>query len=283
MFNARLFGTTNNREVELFLLEQQNTTTWSALLRPAKKIHEGATITLKHTDITATVTHKQESGIQTIEFQAPQEQIIDYIETHGEVPLPPYITTTTPTTADDYQTVYAKEQGSVAAPTAGLHFTPKLNTQLHSNGIDIIDITLHVGIGTFRPIKTTTIEDHTMHSERYSIAQQNWNTITAAKREGRRIIAVGTTSARLLESLARTPPQFTNSTTVATGSTDIYITPGFEWKMVDALITNFHLPQSSLVVLVASLLGKERTMTAYTTAMQNGYRFYSYGDAMFIQ
>lgn len=264
---ARLFGQLENRQVEILLVQKVNERVWKCLVRPGKKIKPKVVVQLNE-GIVARCLDKCEEGMRLIEFSVNDEELLRM----GEAPIPPYVRTKIP--LERYQTVYAKVAGSVAAPTAGFHFTETLLERIRSLGVKIVEITLHVGIGTFRPVKTENVEEHRMHAERYSIPLDVVETIEKAKSEGGRIIAVGTTVARTLETFART--------NLREGETDLFIYPPFEFKIVDALITNFHLPRSTLLMLVAAFAGYELTMKAYKEAVEKRYRFYSFGDAMFI-
>ncbi|MBU2509624.1 MAG: tRNA preQ1(34) S-adenosylmethionine ribosyltransferase-isomerase QueA [Patescibacteria group bacterium] len=265
VFKARLVSTDG---IEIFLL-RPNEDTWLALAKPAKKLRSGQE--LKFEDGTsANVIEKREDGTVIIDFKLLSEDVIAIADRIGQVPIPPYVDKV-PNDERDYQTVYAKNIGSVAAPTAGFHFTPKLIENLKGHGIKFAAVTLHVGLGTFRPIKTETIEDHIMHEEWIDVPVETSNMILETKERGGRVIAVGTTTVRALESDTQH------------GFTNIFITPGYKFKTVDALITNFHLPKSSLLVLISAFAGRERIMSAYEEAVRNEYRLYSFGDAMFIQ
>ncbi len=270
VFKARLHTTDG---IEIFLLRPEKNY-WYALAKPAKKLNSGQTITFA--DQTAAVIEKRADGTVLIDFNLPPDQVVALAERIGQVPIPPYINRI-PNDERDYQTIYAKNVGSVAAPTAGFHFTPELMEKLKARGIKFATITLHVGLGTFRPIKTDEIEEHVMHEEWIEIPEETSRAIQETKRaclpagrRGARVIAVGTTSARALES------------GIQRGFTNIFIAPGYKFKMIDALITNFHLPKSSLLVLVSALAGRENILRAYAQAIKLGYRFYSFGDAMFI-
>lgn len=268
--------------IEVLLLERKENATWQCLLKPGKKVRTG-TILIANADQRTPLCVRtiNDDGTYDLEFLVENDAIMETLNAIGEIPLPPYISTRTTTTNEDYQTVYAQTAGSAAAPTAGLHFTERLITALNHQGVIIDNITLHVGLGTFKPIKTENIEDHIIHTEHFTISKNTWETIARAKREGRRVIAVGTTSARVLEECGERTPTFDASGTY-TASTNIYITPTHQWMIVDGLITNFHIPKSSLVVLVASLLGVKQLLQYYEEAINRGYRFYSFGDAMFI-
>jgi len=277
VFKARLIGKLGYQEVEIFLL-RGNEAIWSALARPGKKIKAGDVINFKK-GLEATVIKKRDNGIVEIEFNKFGNELIDVINRIGEVPTPPYVKTP-PEKIEDYQTVYAKNIGSVAAPTAGFHFTAELLEKIQKQGVDLEFITLHVGIGTFRPIQSDKIEEHEMHEEFVEIDSQTAARINRAKEEGRRVIAVGTTTVRALEGVA-----MLHRGELAGFADDInlFIKPGFNFQIIDALITNFHLPKSTLLVLVSSLAGRENILKVYQEAIKERYRFYSFGDAMLIK
>lgn len=274
---ARLFGHRENKdeEVEIFLLRVcKDANTWECLVRPGKKAREGDILYIK--DVKATVVSVRDDGNRIIRFDC-EGDFSEKIKDIGQIPLPPYIT------AKDqdysrYQTVYAKYDGSVAAPTAGLHFTDELLDKLRQKGVKICFVTLHVGLGTFRPVKVENITDHKMHSEFFILPERTAEIINQAKAEGKKITAVGTTCCRVLETVGRNMPL-----TACSGDTDIFIYPGFEFHVIDRLITNFHLPESTLIMLVSALAGREHILNAYNEAVRNGYRFFSFGDAMFIK
>ena len=267
-------------QIETLLLKQKAQNRWEVLLRPAKKIKIGGKI--KYGDILeATVVEIVEDGNRIVEFSYDTEKysnIFEVLNIIGSMPLPPYITEK----LDDrerYQTVYARENGSSAAPTAGLHFTKELMAKIEAKGVKIVPVMLHVGLGTFRPVKADKITDHIMHAEYISVTPESARIINERKRAGGRIIAVGTTSCRVLESVATENGEIQ----AVSGETGIFIYPGYKFKAVDALITNFHLPESTLLMLVSALAGKERMMDVYKTAVEEKYRFFSFGDAMLIQ
>jgi S-adenosylmethionine:tRNA ribosyltransferase-isomerase len=273
VFKARLqgfVGATPASPVEIFLLRPEGAY-WLALGQPGKKLRKDAVVAFAD-GTTCRVTEKREDGILFIDFAKPAEEIFTWADRIGTVPTPPYINPTeTPTqTEQSYQTVYAKTVGSVAAPTAGFHFTPELLAKLNARGITIAHITLHVGIGTFRPMKTETLEEHIMHEEWVDVPDETVRAIQETKQHGGRVIAVGTTTVRALES--NTHHGFTN----------LFIAPGFTFRHIDGLITNFHLPKSTLLVLVSAFAGRERILNAYQEAIKERYRFYSFGDAMLI-
>ena len=276
---ARLIGARESGgAVEVLLLKripgQKNS--WETLVKPGKKARIGTKIFFGDGLLSCEVTDIVEEGNRIVRFSYDGifEEILDQL---GEVPLPPYITHELKD-KNRYQTVYAKYDGSAAAPTAGLHFTNELLETIREKGVDIAEITLHVGLGTFRPVKAETVEEHHMHSEFWQIDDEAAAKINAAKARGSRVIAVGTTSCRTLESAAKED----GTVEVGSGWTDIFIYPGYRFKCIDALITNFHLPKSTLVMLVSALAGREHILAAYEEAIRERYRFFSFGDAMFI-
>ena len=275
---ARLYGVKEGTEakIEILLLKRKENDIWETLVKPGKKCKIGTKIVFGEGILTGEVVDIVEEGNRLIQFhyEGIFEEILDRL---GQMPLPPYIT---PQLQDKnrYQTVYAKYDGSAAAPTAGLHFTPELLQQVRDMGGEIAEVTLHVGLGTFRPVKETDVLKHHMHSEFYKIEQSEADKINKAKKEGHRVIAVGTTSTRTLESAADENGFLTEKS----GWTEIFIYPGYQFKVIDALITNFHLPESTLVMLVSALAGREHVLAAYETAVEEKYRFFSFGDAMFI-
>ena len=275
---ARLIGTKEdtNAVIEVLMLKDLGDNKWECLSKPAKRIKVG-TIVKFSDELSAKCIGIGEEGIRHFEFiyDGIFYEILDRL---GEMPLPPYIHEKL-MDKDRYQTVYAKEVGSAAAPTAGLHFTKDLLNELKEKGIIIEEITLHVGLGTFRPVSVEDVSKHKMHSEFYSMSKSTADTLNKAKKEGRRIIAVGTTTTRTLETILRDNDEFKE----INGWTDIFIYPGFKFKAIDALITNFHLPKSTLVMLVSALAGKDKIMKAYEEAVKEKYRFFSFGDAMFIK
>jgi len=277
VFPARIRGRkASGGKIELILLRNRSLHGWEALMKG--KFRAGSRLIFKE-GLSARLVSSLSGGSVLVEFEAGEKEVRDYLQKNGEVPLPPYIRRSAgPDDRSGYQTVYAKNTGSVAAPTAGLHFTPSLLKRLEEKGIEIVYLTLHVGIGTFRPIVADTCENHRMDPERYSITEKAAESLRRAKGEQRRIFAVGSTSARALESNARmpAPEQFGSS------ETDLFIFPGYSFKMVDALITNFHLPRSTVLALAAAFAGRELLFRAYESAIREGYRFYSYGDAMLI-
>ena len=275
---ARLYGVKEGTEakIEILLLKRKENDIWETLVKPGKKCKIGTKIVFGEGILTGEVVDIVEEGNRLIQFhyEGIFEEILDRL---GQMPLPPYITHQLQD-KNRYQTVYAKYDGSAAAPTAGLHFTPELLQQVRDMGVEIAEVTLHVGLGTFRPVKETDVLKHHMHSEFYKIEQSEADKINKAKKEGHRVIAVGTTSTRTLESAADENGFLTEKS----GWTEIFIYPGYQFKVIDALITNFHLPESTLVMLVSTLAGREHVLAAYETAVEEKYRFFSFGDAMFI-
>ena len=276
---ARLIGSREGTggKVEVLLLKRGEDDVWETLVKPGKKARPGAKILFGDGILTGEVLEVVEDGNRKIRFRYDGifEEILDRL---GQMPLPPYITHQLKD-KNRYQTVYAKHDGSAAAPTAGLHFTPELLQAIRDRGVRIAHVTLHVGLGTFRPVKAEQIEDHHMHSEFYMVEEEQARLINRTKAEGGRIIAVGTASCRTLESAAGPDGMLQ----AGSGWTDIFIYPGYEFRLVDCLITNFHLPESTLMMLVSALAGRERIMAAYEEAVKERYRFFSFGDAMFIK
>ena len=269
---ARLYGKKQGtgRQVEFLLLNQLSKDTWEVILRPGRKLRPGDRVSFAE-ELEAEILEKQEDGVTKVKFcfQGSFEALLDE---YGNMPLPPYITKRLED-RERYQTVYAKERGSAAAPTAGLHFTPELMENIKKKGVDIIPVLLHVGLGTFRPVKAERLEDHKMHSEYYSISEESAHRINAVKERGGRVIAVGTTSVRTLESAADQEGRVKEQS----GNTDIFIYPGYRFRCVDALITNFHLPESTLLMLISAFMGKEQALEVYRLAVQEKYRFFSFG------
>ena len=275
---ARLFGHKENGVVlECFLLKRYDLYTWEVLLKPAKKLKIGQKIIFLEGVLEAELLEIKEDGNRVVKFnfEGRFEEILDKL---GEMPLPPYIMEKLED-KNRYQTVYAKEGESVAAPTAGLHFTDELLKELKEKGVKIARVTLHVGLGTFRPVKVDNVLEHKMHDEYYEISEESVEIINSAKEKGNRIFAVGTTSVRTLETVYKKYGKLE----ACKGNTDIFIYPGFEFKVVDCLITNFHLPKSTLIMLVSAFASKEIIMNAYNEATKNKYRFFSFGDAMLIK
>lgn len=275
---ARIFGINDltGAKVEFLLLKQLPLGAWEALAGPGKKAKKGSTFSFGNSSLKALVSDVLENGNRVLNFDF-EGKFLERLEEIGEMPLPPYIKEKLQD-GERYQTVYSKKVGSSAAPTAGLHFTKELLEELTQMGIKIAYITLHVGLGTFRPVKSEEIEEHEMHSESYSISGLTAQTINEARKGGRRVIAVGTTCCRTLESVA----DENGFIKAAEGQTDIFIYPGYKFKCVNALLTNFHLPESTLIMLVSALCGRENTLNAYRLAVEERYRFFSFGDAMFI-
>ena len=274
---ARLIGSRlTGGSVELVLLRDLGDGCWECLSRPGRKTKPGTELTFGNGELTATVESVAEGGNRIVRFHY-EGIFLEVLERLGKMPLPPYIKAELED-AERYQTVYSKELGSAAAPTAGLHFTPELLEEIASRGVKICYVTLHVGLGTFRPVKEDEIENHEMHSEFCIIPEETAQTVTETKRNGGRIVCVGTTSCRTVESFAYDD----GSLPAASGWTDIFIYPGYKFKCLDALVTNFHLPESTLIMLVSALAGREHVLNAYKTAVEEKYRFFSFGDAMFI-
>lgn len=275
---ARLYGKKETgAKVEFLLLNNMEKDIWECIVRPGNKLHIGAKVIFGDGLLKAEVLDTMPGGTRKVEFhyEGIFNEILDKI---GLMPLPPYIHERLKEN-DRYQTVYAKYDGSAAAPTAGLHFTPELLKKIEEKGIDIANVTLHVGIGTFRPVKEDTVEAHQMHSEHFYIKEEDCEKINKAKKSGHRVIAVGTTSCRVLETIA----DDNGYVKPTEGDTQIFIYPGYKFKCIDGLITNFHLPQSTLLMLVSALAGKDYIMKAYNQAVEEKYRFFSFGDAMFIR
>ena len=276
---ARLYGTRVDTEatIELLLLKRMENDVWETLVKPGKKARQGAVISFGDGILTGEIIDVKEDGNRLIQFRYEGifEEILDQL---GQMPLPPYITHQLED-KNRYQTVYAKHSGSAAAPTAGLHFTPELLEEIKAEGVEIAHVTLHVGLGTFRPVKADDILDHHMHSEFYRIEASEAEKINRAKESGHRVICVGTTSCRTVESAADENGKLKE----CSGWTEIFIYPGYKFKVLDCLITNFHLPESTLIMLVSALAGREHVLAAYEEAVKERYRFFSFGDAMFIE
>lgn len=276
---ARLFGVKRDTgaKIEILLLKQQEEDCWEALVKPAKKVPLGTTIIFGDGKLEATCIEVKEHGgrVFKLSYQGILYEVLDEL---GEMPLPPYIKEQL-ADKDRYQTVYAKEQGSAAAPTAGLHFTEEMLAEIKEMGVNIAYITLHVGLGTFRPVSVETIEDHTMHAEFYQMSKETAELLTKTKQNNGKIISVGTTSTRTLETIAR---DHDGKFVEASGWTDIFIYPPYEFRAIDGLITNFHLPQSTLIMLVSALVDRDSVIKAYEEAVKEKYRFFSFGDAMLI-
>ncbi len=274
---ARIFGHRKNKEekIEILLLKQKEDDIWECLTRPGKKTKTGCEVIISD-KLSGKIVSVSDDGSRFIKFHYHGifNEILDEL---GEMPLPPYIKTKLGD-KDRYQTVYSREQGSAAAPTAGLHFTEKLLEEIKNKGVEIAYVTLHIGLGTFRPVKAEDIENHHMHSEYYTVNSETVDIVNKAKSEVRRVIAVGTTSVRTIESIANERGLINEKS----GWTDIFIYPGYEFKCIDGLITNFHLPESTLLMLVSAFTTKEIIFRAYEEAIKEKYRFFSFGDAMFI-
>lgn len=280
---ARLYGHAEGREealLELLLLRQHELDTWECLVKPGKRARIGSRSVFGGGMLTGEVVDIVEEGNRIIKFEYDKEKyanIYDVLSVVGMMPLPPYITERLED-ASRYQTVYAREEGSAAAPTAGLHFTPELLERIKAKGVKIAPVMLHVGLGTFRPVKAERVDEHIMHTEYFSVSKESADIINEAKAAGGRLICVGTTSCRTIESVA----EENGHIPAMSGDTGIFIYPGYRFKAVDALITNFHLPESTLLMLVSAFYGKDRIMDAYQCAVDEKYRFFSFGDAMLI-
>lgn len=278
---ARLFGRrATGGQVELLLLQARTDGCWEALARPARRLRPGEVVTIlpRQSGLAdpapAMIVERLEAGCVLVQLPS---NVLDALDRYGHVPLPPYIRQAL-RDPERYQTVYSRAPGSVAAPTAGLHFTPELLAQLQSSGIRLARLTLHVGLGTFKPVQADDVREHRMHAEWYHVPAETLAAIRSTKEQGHRVVAVGTTSARTLESIAdRLEVEHE-----LTGWTDLFIVPGHRWRVVDALVTNFHLPRSTLLLLVVSFAGRDLIFRAYREAIARGYRFYSFGDAMLI-
>ena len=277
---ARLYGIKpeTGGHVELLLLKNTKGDDWEVLAKPAKRLRVGAQISFGDGRLTATVVEELDHGGRIVRF-GYEGIFLEVLESLGEMPLPPYIHEKL-ADRERYQTVYAKENGSAAAPTAGLHFTEELLEQIAAKGVKLVYLTLHVGLGTFRPVSVDNLDDHEMHSEFYSLSEEAAQTLRQVKANGGRVIAVGTTSIRTLETIGS---KFQGQIQADSGWTNIFIKPGYDWKVVDAFSTNFHLPKSTLVMLVSAFAGRSLTLEAYEHAIAERYRFFSFGDAMFIK
>ena len=275
---ARLYGTKEETGavVEFLLLKRLNDDVWETLVKPGKKAREGMKFTFGDGRLKAEIVGIADEGKRLVKFfyEGIWEEVLDAL---GEMPLPPYITHKLED-KNRYQTVYAKYEGSAAAPTAGLHFTNELLEEIKNMGVDVVFVTLHVGLGTFRPVKEENILNHHMHSEYYEVSEDAANAINACKERGGRVICVGTTSCRTIESVA----DENGKMSAKCGNTEIFIYPGYRFKVLDGLITNFHLPESTLIMLVSALAGREHVLAAYEEAIKERYRFFSFGDAMII-
>ena len=281
---ARLYGHAEGRpeaKIDLLLLRQRDLDTWECLVKPGKRARLGARMVFGEGLLTGTVTDIVEEGNRYIHFDYDREQntnIYDILHKIGMMPLPPYITEQLKDNSR-YQTVYAREEGSAAAPTAGLHFTPELLQKVRDKGVAIAPVMLHVGLGTFRPVKADRVDEHVMHTEYISVSKESADLINARRAAGGRVIAVGTTSCRTLESVT----DENGVVHAVSGDTGIFIYPGYRFRAVDALITNFHLPESTLLMLVSAFYDRDRVIAAYREAVEKEYRFFSFGDAMFLQ
>ena len=276
---ARLYGKKETgANVEFVLLNQIEGDIWESIVRPGNKLKPGTKVEFGDGLLKATILDIMDGGTRKVEFEYEGIFIL-ILDKIGLMPLPPYIHESLKE-KDRYQTVYAKHNGSAAAPTAGLHFTPELLKRIEEKGVKIANVTLHVGIGTFRPVKEENIEEHKMHTEHFYIKQEDVEKINETKKAGGRVIAVGTTSCRVLETIALEETGLVEATE---GDTGIYIYPGYKFKCIDGLITNFHLPKSTLLMLVSALAGREFVLDAYNEAVKEKYRFFSFGDAMFIE
>jgi len=294
VFKARLCGRVKDKELEVFLLpplpdhyemergegskSNDGVCIWSALIKPGRKVQTGDKIDLG--GLVAEVFEKHEDGTVDLKFSVLKEEVLKFTDEHGGIPIPPYVKKV-PDQLSTYQTVYAREIGSVAAPTAGFHFTKDLLEKVKEKGIRVEFVTLHVGLGTFRPVKTETLEEHKMHSEFVEIKSEVAKRLNAAKFDGRRIIAVGTTTTRALEGAAAANGGELSENGFL-GEVNLFIMPGFKFRVINSLITNFHLPKSTLLVLISALAGRENVLRAYEEAVKEGYRFYSFGDAMLL-
>lgn len=277
---ARIYGVKpeTGGHVEMLLLNNIQGDQWETLVKPAKRAKVGTKISFGDGALVATVTEELEHGGRIIEFEY-DGIFMEILDKLGEMPLPPYIKEKLED-KEMYQTVYSREIGSAAAPTAGLHFTKELLQKIEDKGVKLVYLTLHVGLGTFRPVSEDNIEDHKMHSEFYSLSQESADILNEVRNNGGKIVATGTTSIRTLETIGS---KFNGEIKADSGWTDIFIKPGYEWKVVQAFITNFHLPKSTLVMLVAAFTGRENILNAYKHAVEEKYRFFSFGDAMFIK
>ena len=276
---ARLIGVKEDTKavIEILLLKNIESDIWECLVKPARRVKVGTIVSFGNGELKARCIEVEDEGIRHFEL-IYEGILLEILEKLGTMPLPPYIHEKLKDQSR-YQTVYAKEVGSAAAPTAGLHFTEELLERIEKKGVNICKITLHVGLGTFRPVTVSNIEDHVMHSEFYTIKREVADLLNETKRKGKRIIAVGTTTTRTLETIIRDHEKFIETC----GWTDIFIYPGFKFKAIDALITNFHLPKSTLVMLVSAFSSKEKVLNAYKIAVEEKYRFFSFGDAMFLK
>jgi len=278
-FPARFEGFKEKTEskLEIFLVKELGEKRWEILVKPGRKAKPGTRFHMKNGAVCNIIDFSEDGG-RIAEFEC-EGNFMEYIEANGQVPLPPYIDRNTKEEDKErYQTVFAEKAGAIAAPTAGLHFTEELLSEISKKGVKVAKVLLHVGIGTFRPVKAEIIEEHSMHKEYFEVSEESAATINAVKKEGKRVFAVGTTSVRALESAT----DENGIIKASKGDTDIFIYPGYRYKMVDGLITNFHLPKSSLLMLVSAFCSMESMKNAYQVAIDNSFRFYSYGDAMLI-
>ena len=277
---ARLYGTKiqTGANLEVLLLKNTEGDKWETLMKPAKKAKNGTLISFGDGRLKAEVIEELDAGGRILDFTY-DGIFLENLEARGEMPLPPYITEKLDE-SERYQTVYAKENGSAAAPTAGLHFTKEVLEKLEEKGVKLAYLTLHVGLGTFRPVNVDSLDDHKMHSEYYQLTQESADILNETKANGGRVVAVGTTSIRTLETIAQ---KFDGHLEADSGWTDIFISPGYTFKFVDAFLTNFHLPKSTLIMLVSAFAGRDFVMEAYRHAVEEQYRFFSFGDAMFVK
>jgi S-adenosylmethionine:tRNA ribosyltransferase-isomerase len=280
-------GGTETGRVEVLLLRSLGSDVWEALVRPGRKMELGQRVRFGDGELEAEITVCGERGLRRLRFESRDAGTVgEHLERLGHVPLPPYIEREDEASdRERYQTVFAKHPGAIAAPTAGLHFTPEILQQIQKRGAEICELTLDVGLGTFQPIRTESLEDHAIHRESYEIPEETANYIHSARSDGRPIVAIGTTVVRALEDAAQRAAQLGSETLVAPGKAEaaLFIFPGFTFRVVDSLVTNFHLPRSTLLALVCAFAGRDQILTAYKHAVDAGYRFYSYGDCMFIR
>ncbi|KKR98852.1 MAG: S-adenosylmethionine:tRNA ribosyltransferase-isomerase [Candidatus Magasanikbacteria bacterium GW2011_GWC2_41_17] len=277
VFKARLFGKVNSKKIEIFLLRPIDKFSWQVLAKPGKKLKFDSVVKFGN-GLECSLQSKDDDGVMIVKFNQPSAAVIKIANRLGHIPVPPYVETE-PKRLAEYQTIYARHSGSVAAPTAGFHLTPQLFKELSKMGVKMAFVTLHVGLGTFRPVKTKKVEDHKMHSEWVNIGSATARAINRAKEDGRRVIAVGTTTARALEGAAGSFGKIKKFS----GDINFFITPGFNFKIIDGLITNFHLPKSTLLMLVSAFIGdRELALQIYNQAVKLKYRFFSFGDAMLI-
>lgn len=277
---ARLYGEKEDTHahIEVLLLKNIEEDRWETLMKPAKKAKPGTVLSFGDGRLKATVLESLEHGGRIVEFEY-EGIFLETLESLGEMPLPPYIKERLED-SERYQTVYAKENGSAAAPTAGLHFTEEILEKIKNKGVKLVFLTLHVGLGTFRPVSVDNIDEHKMHEEFYQLSENSANSLNETKKNGGKIIAIGTTSIRTLETIGQ---KYNGKFKAASGWTNIFISPGYEFKAVDAFLTNFHLPKSTLIMLVSAFLGREFVLSAYNHAVEEKYRFFSFGDAMFVK